>query len=203
VHAVPAALFRELSQTEAPQGILGVAAEPRTALPPPASAGSERCLVLDAVQDPGNVGTLVRTAAALGVTRVVALDGTTDPWGAKAVRASAGLVFALPVHVVSWAEASAWIASVAVPLLVASAGGDDLRAGAPSAASGPGSGWALLLGNEGQGARPEAAAAASARLAIPMVGGVESLNVATAGAILLWALGPGRADPSRAASPRA
>lgn len=204
---VPATAFAELAQTDSPQGILGIAAEPRATLPDPKSAGAERCLLLDGVQDPGNVGTLIRTAAALGITRVLALDGTADPWSAKAVRASAGLCFALPVLAFPWEEADAWRESAGLPLLVAERGGEDIRSWLASragprisglSASGSmgrgegGLGWALLLGNEGQGPRAAARARAAAQIAIPLAASVDSLNVSIAGAILLWALGPGR-----------
>ncbi|MSR22871.1 MAG: RNA methyltransferase [Gemmatimonadetes bacterium] len=187
---VPAPTFRELASTDTPQGILALAREPKVDLPPGGpTTDRPRILVLDGVQEPGNVGTLVRTAAALQLERVLALDGTADPWSAKAVRASAGLAFALPLHTLSWRAAHRWLEAAGVPLLVADARGEDVRAwlsGAPP--EGPRA-WALLLGNEGAGPRPESLKEARARLAIPVGPGVESMNVASAGAILMWALG--------------
>jgi TrmH family RNA methyltransferase len=189
---VSPALFAGFAQTESPQGILGVAAEPRAALPEPRASAGTRCLVLDAVQDPGNVGTLVRAAAALGAERVFSLDGTADPWSAKAIRASAGLVFALPVHLLQWEEAARWIEEAELPLLVADRAGRDLRDWLAETPAGGGGGWALLLGNEGRGPREGARERAAVHLAIPLTSGADSLNVSTAGAILLWAVGPGR-----------
>lgn len=203
LHEVAAEAFGGLATTENPQGILAVAREPVSPLDLP--SGGASALVLDGIQDPGNVGTLVRTAAALAVDRVLALDGTADAWGAKAVRASAGLVFRIPPSRVTWERARRWLEEARVPLIVADPRGTDLRmwlrareARNTSARSDVASRWALLLGNEGAGPRREALDAASARLAIPLPAGVESMNVAMAGAILLWALGPGREETSEA-----
>ncbi|MEX0856035.1 MAG: RNA methyltransferase [Gemmatimonadota bacterium] len=191
---VEAPQMQDLATTEAPQGILMVASEPRSSLPAPERSPDARCLVLDAVQDPGNVGTLVRAAAALGVDRVFALDGTADPWGAKAVRASAGLVFGLPIHLLPWVEAISWIEEARLPLLVAERSGEDLREWIAGGQGQAWRGWALLLGNEGRGVRADVSAHGHAKLAIPITGGADSLNVSSAGAILLWSLGPGRED---------
>lgn len=181
-----------LADTESPQGVLGVAEEPRPGLPE--QAAGERILVLDAVQDPGNVGTLIRAAAAFLVDRVLALDGTADPWNAKAVRASAGLAFFLPIHRLAAAEALDWLEAQGIPLLVADADGRDVRA--LDVPRGPRAGFALLVGNEAAGPRDEARSRAAALVALPLPPGVESLNAALAGAVLLWELGPAGARTS-------
>jgi RNA methyltransferase, TrmH family len=186
---VPTATFRELTDVETPQGAAGVAREPRPDLPDPHPPGPSSCLILDRVQDPGNAGTLLRVAAAFGVGRVLALDGTVDVWNPKAVRASAGLAFRIPVHRVPWDEAARWLSASSFELLVADADGRDVRRWAVGGH--PPERWALLVGNEGAGPRPEAFATASASLAIPLAPGVDSINVAMAGTVLLWALGPG------------
>ncbi|HSM04083.1 MAG TPA: RNA methyltransferase [Longimicrobiales bacterium] len=168
--------------TDAPQGIVLVAEEPR---PDPAGVWgdpSARILVLDGVQDPGNVGTLVRAAAAFACSAVVVLDGTAEVWSAKALRAAAGTAFRIPVLHQPWDEAAPALDASGLPLLRADAGGTPVdRAPAHRA-------WALALGGEGGGCRPEVAARATTTLAIPMPGGVESLNVGVAGAILLHEL---------------
>jgi RNA methyltransferase, TrmH family len=196
-----------LADTEAPQGILAAAEEPSSPLPPdpaawgpPPGAAVEarrwpRFLVLDAIQDPGNAGTLIRTAAAFGVDAVVALDGTADPWSAKAVRASAGEAFRIPIHRAGWEPFDTWRRTAGLALVVADAAGEDLRR-----ASLPPSGWALVVGNEGAGPRPGILAAADRVLALPLAPGVESLNAGAAGAVLLWALGPAL-DPGREPGP--
>ena len=186
--------IKEFAETDNPQGILGVAREPWADLPVDEARNSAptptRLLVLDGVQDPGNAGTLVRAAAGLGVDRVFALDGTVDLWSPKAVRASAGFGFSIPIHQVDWTAARTWLGNAEVPLLVADAGGDDIRRWSACPENRGSDHWALLLGNETAGPREEALSVAAARLAIPLWPGVDSLNVAVAGAILIWALGP-------------
>jgi len=188
---IPPEQLEEFAQTETPQGILALAREPRHILPPPEAARGEHVLVLDRIQDPGNVGTLVRAAAALGVARVILLDGTADPWSAKALRASTGSAFHLPLHRIGWDEAWKWMSEARLPLLVAHGPGEDVRG--RIGRTGDEDCWALLVGNEGEGPRQAALDNAAGLVAIPLREGVESLNAAMAGAILLWALGPGRA----------
>jgi TrmH family RNA methyltransferase len=179
VRYVSDAELADLADTETPQGVLLVTEErdvPLGALVP------GRWLVLDGVQDPGNAGTLVRAAVAFGLDGVVVLDGTVDLWSPKAVRASAGLAFRVPV---ARAKAEALVETCAregVTLLVADAGGVDVGEVEPSDQV------ALVMGNEGAGVRPELVRAARAVVAVPMRGPAESLNVGTAGSILLYAL---------------
>ena len=138
--------------------------------------------MLDGIQDPGNAGTLVRAAVAFGVDAVIVLDGTVDPWSPKTVRSSAGMIFRLPVVRASAADAIGRLQEVRVPILVADARGEDVEARRRDR------GFALVVGNEGAGVRPEIAEGAAASVAVRMPGPAESLNVAMAGAILLHAL---------------
>ncbi len=170
----------ELSDTEHHQGILMVCAEPETWSQPPSPAG--RYLVLDAVQDPGNAGTLVRAATAFGLDAVISLDGTVDLWGAKAVRASAGMAFRMPMAMMTVEALATATSAAGVRLLVADAAGDDV------AHMGGGTGFALVVGNEGTGVREKVRQLAAGRVGVPMLGPAESLNVGMAGAILLYAL---------------
>ena len=177
--SVPDRVLGELADTARPQGVLLVVDEPRPELP----AGG--WLVLDALQDPGNVGTLVRTARALGVAGVVALDGTVDPWNPKSVRASAGAVFHVPVVRHTWVGLRDVLGDRA--LYAGAAGGTPVHEVEHA------SEWALALGNEGSGVRAEILEAGARTVAVPMVDGAESLNAAIAGAILLYAFsGSGR-----------
>ena len=217
VLAVEKGELAEFADTESPQDLLGVAEEPAPELPASElptrgedarhrTGRGEVVLVLDAVQDPGNVGTLIRSAVALGADRVLALDGTVDPWNPKVVRSSAGLVFRIPIHRLELASALDWIESRGLALLVADAAGIDVRrwlreAGGQLGEGRPGSGFALVLGNEGAGPRAQAVERASALVALPLEEGVDSLNVAMAGTLLLWALGPGAGDTSTDPSP--
>jgi len=180
----------ELADTETPQGLLLVVEQPELQWPSGGHGLPEgRWLVLDALQDPGNVGTLIRAAAAFDCAGVLALDGTADPWGTKAVRASAGAIFRLPVHATRGMEVEAVIDALPRPLVVADMGADD-----PSRHAG--ARWSLVIGNEGAGIRSELDRAADARASIPMPGGVESLNAGVAGAILLYALSAPLLTPS-------
>lgn len=170
-----------LADTEAPQGVLIVVPEPSDAWFD--GIGPEtRLLILDGVQDPGNVGTLVRSAAAFALDGVLLLDGTADVWSPKSIRASAGALFSCPVAQRSEVEALGRTEVAGLPLFVADATGDSV---APH--RGPG-GWALVVGSEGRGVRDTLRAAAARGVGIPMPGGTESLNAGVAGSILLYEL---------------
>lgn len=175
-----------LADTESPQGVLLVCSEPQAGLATVLEGASvPRLLVLDALQDPGNVGTLVRSAVAFGWSGVLALDGTGDPWGAKAVRASAGTVFRLPLVRCVADDALAWLEEAGIPVVVASAEGPPVGRLDRDFTS---TGLALVLGNEGAGVRPEVREAGTATVAVPMQRGVESLNAGVAGSILMYEL---------------
>ncbi|CAA9369148.1 MAG: hypothetical protein AVDCRST_MAG68-5308 [uncultured Gemmatimonadetes bacterium] len=181
VHEADEREFREWADTETPQGILAVAEIPRAGLDAiPMDAEPAVVLVLDAVQDPGNFGTLVRTAEALGAAGVVALPGTVDPWNPKSVRAAMGSSFRLPVVETDWEALEPWLRGRGA-VTVASA------AGAPPPDSLPRRA-ALVLGNEGAGVSADTLRRADLALGIPLRGRAESLNVAAAGAILLHEL---------------
>ncbi|MDH3205340.1 MAG: RNA methyltransferase [Gemmatimonadota bacterium] len=169
-----------LSDTETGQGVMLVCGEPSTRLDSIASGG--RYLVLDGVQDPGNTGTLIRAAVAFGLDAVLCLDGTADPWGPKPVRASAGMIFRVPVVRAPAPAAVKWLEASGVPLYVADAKGRDVQE-QPRMES-----FAIAVGNEGRGVRALLAESAQGMLAVRMRGGAESLNVAMAGSIIMHAL---------------
>lgn len=139
-------------------------------------------LVLDELGDPGNVGTLIRTADAVGASEIVLASGSADAWSPKVVRSSAGSVFHLPPQSSTGTELIQLLKSQNVPIVAAVAheGEDCFRFRWPSKC-------ALVLGHETRGISEELEAAATARVTIPMFGKAESLNVASAGAILLYA----------------
>lgn len=168
-----------LADTETPQGIVAAAPTPSAGLD--ALRMEEEpavLLVLDAVQDPGNFGTLARTAEALGAVGLVALPGTVDPWNPKSVRAAMGSTFRLPVVEAEWDALAPFLRARGAETLAAVVGGAPLGANRPRRA-------ALVLGNEGAGVGDETRAHAGRAVGIPLRGRAESLNVAAAGAILL------------------
>ncbi|HVE77379.1 MAG TPA: RNA methyltransferase [Gemmatimonadaceae bacterium] len=175
--------FASAAETESPQGILAVAAVPERSLDTLLLTDPARLLVLDAVQDPGNVGTILRTAAALGAAATVALPGTVDVWNAKVVRSAMGAHFRHPAFHCTWEALDAFRAERGVALWAADAAGTALGdLDAPPR-------LALVVGNEGAGVSAEARARAAAIAALPMVG-AESLNVAVAAGIFLYQLRP-------------
>ena len=121
-----------VANTETPQGILLVAREPAPDPDTVWGAPEPRILLLDGIQDPGNAGTLVRAAAAFGCSGVVALPGTTDLWGSRAIRSAAGTGFALPLLHQRWEEVEAHLNTSGLPLMVADAGGTPVQARSPT-----------------------------------------------------------------------
>jgi RNA methyltransferase, TrmH family len=180
--------FDSAADTESPQGVLVVAEIPAPSWAAVPAAGAIRVLALDAVQDPGNVGTIVRTAAALGVAATVALPGTVDLWSAKVVRSAMGAHFTHAAFATTWETLDAWRSAQKVVLWGADAAGAPLTArggGAPTPQR-----LALLVGNEGSGLSAEARTRVERMVALP-IAGVDSLNVAVAAGILLYELRPG------------
>jgi RNA methyltransferase, TrmH family len=175
-----------LAATESPQGVLAVAEIPRHELESWSLSGPATVVVLDAVQDPGNFGTVLRSAWAFGARLAVVLPGTVDPWNPKAVRSAAGASFRLPVAAASLDGVVSWLARNDITLVAA-----DAR-GVPADGFAFGPRTALVVGNEGAGLRPEIRSAAHALLSIPMSGPAESLNVAVAAGILLYLMSRNR-----------
>lgn len=175
VARVPDALFDSLSALGSATGIGFLVDLPDA----PAIEGGLPSVVLDRVQDAGNVGSILRSAAALGFGQVVALTGTAGLWSPKVLRAGMGAHFALRLVEAVQGEA---LAALAVPLLVASShaaqGLHEATLPFPCA-------W--VFGHEGQGVAPAVQARCAQTLRIPQPGGEESLNVAAAAAICLYA----------------
>lgn len=165
------------ADTVTPQGVLGVAEIPRWSW---SDLPEGDLVVLDAVQDPGNAGTVLRTAEALGVAGAVALKGTVDLWNPKVVRASAGSVFRLPVLDAEWPEVEPRLRAAGIRVWAADGDGEPVARGVE-----PPPRVALVLGNEGGGVRGEILEGADRRAAVPIPGPVESLNVSVAAAILM------------------
>jgi TrmH family RNA methyltransferase len=187
VTAVTPAVLAAMAETVTPQGLVGVA--PLLDVPLDAAlAGAPRLVaVLEAVADPGNAGTVIRTADAAGAGAVVLTAGSTDPHGGKCVRATAGSLWHLPVvsgPTVEHAVQAARTAGLTV-LATSGTGTDDLDDLLDAGAlSGP---TAWLFGSEAGGLSPAALALADRTVRIPVHGRAESLNLATAAAVCLYA----------------
>ena len=176
--------FASASDTDTPQGILAIARIPERALGDVTLSDRVRVLVLDAIQDPGNVGTILRTAAAFDVAATVATPGTVDLWNAKVVRGAMGALFRHHAVHAPWSELDAFLRDNDVALWGADAAGSPLgdRATPPR--------LAIAVGNEGSGLTNEARSRVVHTLSIPTSTTVESLNVAVAAGILLYQLRP-------------
>jgi len=174
--------FATAAETESPQGVLAVAEIPALALDDLRLPDATRLLVLDGVQDPGNVGTILRTAAAFGTLATVALPGTVDVWNAKVVRSAMGAHFRHPALHCTGDELDAFLRGRDIPLWGADGRGEPV-AGVPRPAR-----LALAVGNEGSGLSASVRDRAARLLSIPITTDVESLNVAVATGILLYEL---------------
>lgn len=173
---VPGDVMESVSPMQTPQGALFLCRLPeKTQFVPKAGM-----LILDGIQDPGNLGTMLRTADALGVP-VALLEGCADPYSHKVVRASMGAVFRTPVVQTSWAEVSAACRTAGIPVAVTALSdrASDIRNADVRS-------MAVVIGSEGQGVRREILDAADAELIIPMTPHCESLNAAVAAAIVMW-----------------
>src|SRR5881397_1253121 len=194
VEEVGARVLAQLADTETPQGIIAVIEPRRWTASDFVPAPGAVALVIDGVQDPGNVGTLIRTAHALGAAGTVLLRGSADPTSPKALRAAMGATFRHTVvslddnAFIAWAKThgvTLWASAAdGVPLHRALDGGRGEREGENPIA--------VMVGNEGAGIRPHLNAVAARRVAIPLTQGAESLNVAVAAGILLYEVTRGR-----------
>ena len=173
--------FRSAAETDSPQGVLAIGTIPGHTLATLRLPELCRVLVLDAVQDPGNVGTILRTAAAMGAAATIALPGTVDIWNPKVIRGSMGAQFHHIALHATLGELREFIAREKLDLWAAEAAGDPLsmRDAPPR--------LAIAVGNEGAGLSPELRPEVRRSISIP-IRNVESLNVAVATGIILYEL---------------
>ena len=173
---VPQEIMEYISPMSTPQGALFLCRLPeKKAFQPQAGM-----LLLDGIQDPGNLGTILRTADALEIP-VVLLEGCADPYGHKVVRSSMGAVFRTEVIQSTWEQVSAACKEANIPVAVTALSdtAEDIRAAALDT-------MAVVIGSEGQGVRKEIMENADKQLIIPMNERCESLNAAIAAAIVMW-----------------
>lgn len=168
-------VMAHISDTDNPQGIVGVFPLPT----PPLPRRPSRVLILDNVRDPGNVGGTLRTAGAAGVDVVILSPGCADPYNPKALRSGMGAHFRVPVVEGSWEQ----IAGYCEPLAVYLADGTGTTDYADADWTRP---WALVIGNEAQGVSPECEALNGTRIRIPMAAQTESLNAGVAAGVILF-----------------
>jgi len=175
----PADVLKSLSDTETPQGVLFTCPLPDTALPDKLSPG--RYMVLDGVQDPGNLGTVWRTADAFGCAGLLLTGPCADPFSPKVVRATMGACFRLPVWRGEPGRLKALLDKSGVPLYATALRDDteDVRSVDLNRA-------AVVIGSEGRGVSEEMLALCEKTLKIPMEERCESLNAAVAAAVVLW-----------------
>ncbi|MDQ6871639.1 MAG: RNA methyltransferase [Gemmatimonadota bacterium] len=176
--------FRSAAETESPQGIIAIGEVPSRSLDTLEIPSVCRILVLDAVQDPGNVGTILRTAAALGATATIALPGTVDLWNPKVIRGSMGAQFHHFAFHAEWAALCRLLDREKIELWAADPHGEQLE-GTRAVER-----LAIVVGNEGSGLSPDVRAKADRTISLPIAKTVESLNVAVAAGIILHQLRP-------------
>jgi TrmH family RNA methyltransferase len=172
---VTAEVMQSISGTEAPQGLLAILEHQPPRIPEPLSF----VIILDSVRDPGNLGSLLRTAAAAGVQAAFLSPGTTDAFAPKVVRSGMGAHFRLPIQALDWGGISLEVRGLQVFLA-------DVAGTIPCWQADFRPPLALIVGGEAEGASPEARKLAQQQVYIPMPGNAESLNAAAAGAILMF-----------------
>ena len=173
--------FASAAETESPQGVLAVAKVPERSFADLVGRSRIRLVVLDAVQDPGNTGAIIRTAAALGAEATIALPGTVDVWNAKVVRSAMGAHFHHLTFHTTWDVLRTFLAAEGCELWGSTRDGEGIPLIAPAK-------LALAMGNEGSGLTPAVRDAAQRMVSVPIDAAIESLNVAVATGILLYSL---------------
>jgi TrmH family RNA methyltransferase len=180
---VPSKTFAGLTDAQTGIGIIGVLrlpeSDPRQALNLPEGAN---ILVLDRIQDPGNMGTMIRTAAAAGYGMIIATKGTADIYSAKVLRATAGMIFEMPFAYVKDTLQLAEVLRESGRRIAVT----DPAGGRPYYKEDLSRNVALVIGNEGNGVSDEVMALADVRVTLPMKGSIESLNAAVSAAILMY-----------------
>lgn len=196
LHRASDAELASLADTATPQGVLAVGPLPLLALATLPARPGGLTLLVDGVQNPGNLGTLLRTLVAVGGRTALCTPGTVDPYNPKALRGAAGATFAVDIAAaVAPKEAAQWCAERGVPIIALSAGAPDLFG-----ALLPQGQLALAVGNEAAGLSAEVVDRSALVVGLPMSGGIESLSVAVAGSVALYVLAHHLAPPRDAGS---
>ncbi|MEG0597753.1 MAG: RNA methyltransferase [Oscillospiraceae bacterium] len=178
---IPGDIMQSVSPMQSPQGALFTCRLPDTALPE--TLTGSRYLVLDGVQDPGNVGTIWRSADALGADGLILVNACADPFGHKTVRSAMGASFRLPVYECTPGALQKTLAASNLPLYATA-----LRADTLSLRELAEKRLCVVIGSEGKGVSEEVLTLCGKTIKIPMEPQCESLNAATAAAVVLWEL---------------
>ncbi len=174
-------VFKTLSNRDGPQGIAAVVRQRWLSLRSLELEDGDRWVALTAVADPGNLGTVLRTADATGASGVILLENSTDPWAHAAMRASTGAVFTRHLVRAEWPNFVAWVREQGVTLVGAS---DD--AATPYRGADYGARTVVLMGSEREGLSEAQREACDLLVAIPMRGEVDSLNLGVAASLVLY-----------------
>ena len=188
----PRTMLDSVLTTENPQSVAALVETPDWTwahLFGPHHTSAALIVVLAGIQDPGNLGTIVRSAEAFGASGIVTLPGTVSPWNPKAVRASAGSVFRLPLMASTEQEMLEELREAGVRIITTA-----MRRAQPADQADLTIPVAIIIGNEGNGVAPNLASKADARITIPCPGPVESLNAAVATSVLLYEVARQRAE---------
>lgn len=190
VEQVSQGVMETMSETETPQGLLVVVNHQPLIQP----LSPDFLLILDSLRDPGNLGTILRTALAAGVQGVLLTPGCADAWSGKVLRAGMGAHFHVPIHTLDWEGIRGIVKKPPAHLHVYLA---EAGEGLPYSQANFHSPFALIVGGEAAGAGSEALTLADEKVHIPMPGGSESLNAAIAASILLFEAVRQRGDQTR------
>ena len=174
-------LLAKVTGKENPQAVAGVYAEWPTGLEAIDRTATPLVLVAQALRDPGNLGTMLRTADAIGAGGLILLDDCADPFSVEAVRASMGAIFTVPLAKARWEEFEPWLRAGPGQLVAAS-----LREAVPFRGAAYAAPCFILVGNESRGLPEEYEAACDLRVTMPMRGRADSLNAAVAAAVLAY-----------------
>jgi TrmH family RNA methyltransferase len=168
-------VMKHVSDTQSPQGIIGVFPIPQPQLP----KSPQRVLILDAISEPGNMGTIFRTAGAAGVQVVILAQGCVDPYNPKVLRGGMGAHFRIPIIEAGWSEIRGYVDGLKIFL---AAGDGEVSYNDVDWKTT----WALVIGNEAHGVGEKSGSLHGTRIAIPMASNTESLNAAVATGIILF-----------------
>ena len=183
VCTVPARIFADITDAKTGIGIAAVLKMPDADLSVVSRIPSDaNILVLDRIQDPGNMGTMIRTAVAAGYGMIIAAKGTVDIYSAKVLRATAGMIFEIPIVYAGSTEELADVLRTSGRRIAVT----DPSGGRPYYEEDLSRNTALVIGNEGNGVSDEIMALADIRVTLPMKGSIESLNAAVSAAILMY-----------------